>query len=535
METKFILFLFTFHVLKTDAKYDIALCKVKENLAKKLSISTKSGINFKSFAEESGLFVDKTLLIEGILSGTDGIRLLTYPRLFGKSINLKMVETFLELQVDENGNEILPITETENYKFFVEGIIPSSVAFGGYFLHLEKPFLIANRTKIVDEYLGRYPTISLNLLPLEKPDMTSFAIDMKEVIEDAFRPHSYMMNVFSRQINDSSLSQAKRSKAQFCYDKFEQLWRGNANLTEIQTGINFLSEVLHDHFNKPVYIFLDEYDFPMNTYYLTNYNSTSTNRDIPKILAYLKDFMASTFQQNKYLKSALIVGVMAIMKKEIGLMMGLHQVIDLNMFDDPINQFFGFIPEEVKLLMDAKPEIPESQWNEALRYYDGYKVRAGGGEALKIYNTWSIVQFVNKKKKDNYWTNTCALDSYLTSFLRNNNFKTRVRFLVANNSIIVNLDHVFFSIDDYKVISRILEKPRRRKITDFNFGVTEDYGPEDEIGELMFSLLYTTGYLTLGNTTTVQSPWFLMRIPNEEVYRIYSTIVNKQIAEEMVV
>ena len=55
---------------------------------------------------ESGTYVDKSLFIKDILEASSGVLLITRPRRWGKSSNMSLLKTFLELEVDQEGKEI---------------------------------------------------------------------------------------------------------------------------------------------------------------------------------------------------------------------------------------------------------------------------------------------------------------------------------------------------------------------------------------------------------------------------------------------
>ena len=54
----------------------------------------------------SKFFVDKTLFIKEILEDSSDHILITRPRRWGKTLNMDMLKTFLEIEVDENGYKL---------------------------------------------------------------------------------------------------------------------------------------------------------------------------------------------------------------------------------------------------------------------------------------------------------------------------------------------------------------------------------------------------------------------------------------------
>ena len=59
------------------------------------------GDNFKEMATESDVFVDKTLFIKEVIDSGEKAMLITYPRRWGKTLNLDMLKTFFEPESKE--------------------------------------------------------------------------------------------------------------------------------------------------------------------------------------------------------------------------------------------------------------------------------------------------------------------------------------------------------------------------------------------------------------------------------------------------
>ena len=82
-------------------------------------VKTAIGVHtFKSLIGKSSIFIDKTLLIKEFIESSAEVLLITYPRRWGKSVNMDMLKTFFEIEVDQDGNKCLDKTKTENYKLF---------------------------------------------------------------------------------------------------------------------------------------------------------------------------------------------------------------------------------------------------------------------------------------------------------------------------------------------------------------------------------------------------------------------------------
>ena len=83
--------------------------------------------NYRDFIDQDLYYVDKTLFIRDILEKGGIVTLLTRPRRFGKSLNLSMLQTFFEMELDEDGN----IKDNSRYFTGMKGIWNSPVLLSG--------------------------------------------------------------------------------------------------------------------------------------------------------------------------------------------------------------------------------------------------------------------------------------------------------------------------------------------------------------------------------------------------------------------
>ena len=64
-----------------------------------------SGVGrFEVLVERSRIFVDKSLFISAFINNINEAILTTYPRRSGKSMNMRMLQSFFRIEVDEKGN-----------------------------------------------------------------------------------------------------------------------------------------------------------------------------------------------------------------------------------------------------------------------------------------------------------------------------------------------------------------------------------------------------------------------------------------------
>ena len=176
----------------------------------------------------------------------------------------------------------------------------------------------------------------------------------------------------------------------------------------------------------------------------------------------------------------------------------LGSVLKTNDALDKYSDVFGFTPEEVVKMTedlgvkDALAEI--KQW------YDGY--RFGNSE---LYNPLSVVSYIdNHCIPQPYWMNT------------------------SNNAILREL----LSHADYLRIKALHGLLHDVPVSvSLNEGVIYRQIGNDQ--SALYTMLLTTGYLTVAEDIPTSYDRYLLRIPNEEIKRVYSMEILNTIAEGM--
>ena len=89
---------------------------------------------FKDFKRDNFYYVDKTGFIRDLVNTRGSVNLFTRPRRFGKSLNMDMLKSFFEIGTDPELFEGLEISK---------------------------------ETEICEQYMGKYPVISISLKDVE--------------------------------------------------------------------------------------------------------------------------------------------------------------------------------------------------------------------------------------------------------------------------------------------------------------------------------------------------------------------------------
>ncbi len=141
---------------------------------------------------------------------------------------------------------------------------------------------------------------------------------------------------------------------------------------------------------KKVIILLDEYDTPMQEAYVNGYWK--------ELAAFTRGLFNSAFKTNPYLERAIMTGITRVSKESI--FSDLNNLEVVTTTSKRYTDSFGFTEEEV---FQALEEYGLADQKQQVRdWYDGFSF----GERRDIYNPWSIISFLKKKKVGAYWANT---------------------------------------------------------------------------------------------------------------------------------
>ncbi|CAF0805465.1 unnamed protein product [Brachionus calyciflorus] len=437
---------------------------------------------FRQLVEESTIFIDKSLLIKEFLKNKAKVLLITCPRRFGKTINMDMIKTFLEIEVDQNGERHSNKKETSNYKLFQGEIINNSKK-----ENLEKPLNIAldqEFSEFYDEYQGEYPVIFVSFLDARGSSYEEIMEGIKVSISLTFTQHLYLIRVLNNIIHNSTSLESPKSVAEHSLNLFKNVQEDRATDKEIKNSLRFLSELLFNHFNKKVFILIDEYDAPLNS-------ATQNNVDVNKINNLMEAILCSTFKNNRNLKKGLMTGISGIARASAS--SGLNNVVAFKFLDNHFfSKYYGFVEDDVLALLNSSNK---TNYDEVRSWYDGYLVRDEiSSQHFRIYNPWSILRYIQIGILDDYWEKSGSINNILKIFtiecIRN-----KVKYLINEFELEFELK-TEITLTDLENLQLILNC--RHTV------------PQQHI-DLFFSYIFELGYLSY----TSQKGSF--RIPNLEI------------------
>jgi Predicted AAA-ATPase/PD-(D/E)XK nuclease superfamily len=421
--------------------------------------------DFKTLLLNSDVFVDKSIMIKELLEESGAFTLITRPRRWGKSLNMDMVRRFFEMEIDQYGNP-LQQEQRVNHKLFTGG----EVDLGFDETKQLKPLKISDYPNILKRQ-GQFPVIFITFKNVEGLSYHDIEQGIKTQLYKLFQAHNYLS--YSDKLKPSEI------------DDFNQYLSNEITQDHIKNSLGILSKLLYKHYNRKVWVLIDEYDTPINS----SYKYFSKNEtEFQNVLELFRGIMKSAFKketgdQEISVERGIITGILRIAKAE--LFSGLNNVKEYSLLDKNFAKTYGFTQEEVDELLN-KVSIKTDP--EKIKYwYNGYKF---GGEI--IYNPWSIMCCLsNEGELDHYWIDSGGTDI---------------------------IDKVFVSDEVQQDLDQLLEgKPIVKRLhKQIAFAELED-NPN-----AFYSLLLFTGYLSpvLANNNK-EDPRYNLSIPNREVRNIY--------------
>ncbi len=362
--------------------------------------------NFEQMVTTEGaLLVDKTLLIKDILN-IAGVSLITRPRRWGKTLNMRMLQYFFSIPVKSDGS----IDE--------ERLAQKKAIFAKMKIGQQYP-------EIVEEYCGKYPVIYTSFKDISGTELGDVEDDLKSVVRRMFSAHRYLL--LSDKIFEDQKNEIKKFLDRSVSD------------SGLKSSILSLNELLSRHFDKKAIILIDEYDTPMNYWYSKKLVNPGLGEEPGKILELFRGIFGSALKDNDFLERAVVTGILRIAKAN--LFSGINNFTESSILDKRYAPHFGFVEEEVRgLLHDCDMDHDDKAINDIKSWYNGYNI---GG--ITIYNPWSIINYLRERELKAYWVATGSTAMLETAALLDD-FQPEIQLLIEGGNINMTADpHMVFS------------------------------------------------------------------------------------------
>lgn len=416
---------------------------------KKLPIGIE---NFEKLRREDFYYIDKTALIKELLENWGEVNLFTRPRRFGKSLNMSMLKYFFEYGCDNS---------------LFEGLA------------------IAEENELCQEYMGKFPVISLSL---KDADFTNY--------EGA---RGMLCSIIgSEALRFSFLKESDRLSAED-KEQYGQLIKVDISggqgfkMTDEVLGSSFftLTHLLRKHYNQKVILLIDEYDVPLDKARHFDYYD--------EMVAMIRKLFSRALKSNENLQFAVLTGCLRVARESI--FTGLNNLRVMTITDTRFEEQFGFLDSEVSELLEFYGL--EEKYATVKEWYDGYQFGN-----VDVYCPWDVINYVDlllsnpNARPKAFWINTSGKD-IIRTFLQMAKGKVRreIEELVNGKTVLKKINEELTYRDLYKSIDNI------------------------------WSVLFTTGYLTRRGECEEDEVYHLA-IPNLEIRKIFIEQVMEWIQEE---
>ena len=313
-----------------------------------IAVARTVGIGIQSFDKLIGnqyLYIDKSNFIREWWESGDDVTLIARPRRFGKTLNMNMLERFLSIEFAGQGEVFMGLSIWKDEKY--------------------------------RNLQGTWPVIFLSFADVKA---NTFAMAREKIcmlIKEVYRKYDFLLAEGSLKEGETEL--------------FRRTLTGMTD-SEAAYSLKNLSGYLAGYYGKKVIILLDEYDTPLQEAWVYGYWK--------EMVEFIRGLFNSTFKTNPYLERAVMTGVTRVGRESI--FSDLNNLEVVTTTSEKYEDSFGFTEQEV---WEALQECGLYENRLAVKdWYDGFAF----GKRKDIYNPWSIINYLDKKRLSTYWANTSS-------------------------------------------------------------------------------------------------------------------------------
>ena len=339
------------------------------------------GIGYQDFEEIQTahvFYIDKTDFIREWWEEADKVTLITRPRRFGKTLNMSMVEKFFSIQYKDRADLFQDLRIWEHEDF--------------------------------RKLQGTYPVISLSFANVKERTYEKNRYRICQILRDLYVQNRFLLE-------QDCLSQGEKAY----FNRISE----TMNEEDATMSLHYLSSFLYRYYGKKAIILLDEYDTPMQEAYVNGYWE--------ELVSFTRSLFNSTFKTNPYLERAIMTGITRVSKESI--FSDLNNLEVVTTTSEKYADSFGFTENEVFAALDEFG-LSDTK-NQVKSWYDGFTF----GNRTDIYNPWSILNYLDKKRLAPYWANSSS-NSLAGTLIQEGGKRTKQEFerLLRGETIIVAID-----------------------------------------------------------------------------------------------
>ena len=394
--------------------------------------------SFRELRENHLYYVDKSeMLHEYLVNKQEKAVLFTRPRRFGKTITLTMFRDFLDIRRDSRG--------------------------------IFEDLMIMNHPDTVAEYMNQYPVVFLSLKEIFGSEFEEVFQNLRIVLSNVYEDNLFLLE-------DNKVSRVNKSL-------FETILERKGKQPDTEQGLGLLCRMLRQHFDRPAFVIIDEYDVPM-----AKALGTPAYDKVRDMIEHMLSYVCKT---NEDVKAVMLSGCLYTVKNST--YTGVNNIIPYTVLSANFASSIGFTDNEVKkLLSDAGLS---ERYADVEEWYDGYIF---GRE--KMYCPWDVLRYVSSvldgsysaaMGPESYWLNTSWTSPEIIR-----------GFLGKTSDINESFEHLLAGGEIECLVNENLT-----------------YHDIHESGDNIWSALLETGYLT--KAIKEKMPLLPLRIPNRSVRAVF--------------
>lgn len=338
---------------------------------------------------------------------------------------------------------------------------------------------IMQEKDLCKKYMGKFPVISISLKSVDGLKYETAVAALQTVIGNEADRFRFLCE-----------SPVLDQKDKVTYSRLVNVEKeGDASYSipyaTLVDSLKTLSRLLHKHYGQKAILLIDEYDVPLDKAFQAGYYDEMVNL--------IRNLLGNVLKTNDSLYFAVLTGCLRISKESI--FTGLNNLKVHTISDARYDEFFGFTNTDVDELLEF---YGLSAYKGVFQdWYDGYRF----GD-VDVYCPWDVINYCDEllaapaASPKNYWANTSGNDLILRMLKKaDQTTKDEVEELLSGEKITKNI------------------KP---ELT---------YREIDDSIENIWSVLYSTGYLTGRHVERADAGLFRLWIPNGEIRKLVSGLV----------
>lgn len=392
--------------------------------------------DFETIRKAGYFYVDKTSFIREWWDSGDSVTLIARPRRFGKTLAMSMTEQFFSVKYAGRSDLFTGLSVWKKERY--------------------------------QKLQGTYPVISLSFANVKEKSYQDAVQRIFQILTDLYSKHIFLLegNLLTEE---------------------EKIYFRSVNCRmEVVTAtwaLHKMSDFLSRYYGRRVIILLDEYDTPMQEAYVEGYWEELT--------ALMRNLFNAAFKTNPYLERAIMTGTTWVSRESI--FSDLNNLEVVTTTSDKYADSFGFTEKEVFAALEEFELADRKQ--EVKRWYDGFTF----GSCADIYNPWSILNYLDKKKVDAYWANSSS-NSLAGKLIREGNKEIKREFEDLMRGSTLRIE-----IDEQIVYGDLHQKPNA-----------------------VWSLLLASGYLRVVQVDFIEETgrwYYTLALTNKEVRIMFAQLI----------